>query len=147
LPIFESPLNHCIVIPPLSYANCCQAIVTHAHAARQPIPHMKGLQMNASIVQARPGVQNRGAAPGTMASMTGYASGAPTRRAILLALLEREPRTVNGLARDIGRGAPNVFRHLQRMETGGLVKMDRGAGRHGSKVYLTEAGRIAARTL
>ena len=82
-----------------------------------------------------------------IAPMTGYRTGAATRRKILLALLEREPRTINGLARDIGEDQANIGRHIGRMEKAGLVTVERRRGRAGSLVRLTEAGKTAARTV
>lgn len=79
--------------------------------------------------------------------MTGYKSGAPTRRAILLALLESEPRTVRGLAETCEHDPASMHRFVLRMERDGLLRVDRGRGRRGSSVYLTEAGKLAARTL
>lgn len=80
-------------------------------------------------------------------AVTGYKSGAATRRAILLALLAEEPRTIRGLAMTTGIDYANAYRHTKRMEASGLVRVDRSIGRHGAQVFLTEAGRTAARTL
>lgn len=79
--------------------------------------------------------------------MTGYKSGAATRRAILLALLEDEPRTVRGLAADIGLRHQVVDHHIGVMERAGMVSVERRRGRLGSMIRLTEAGRTAARTI
>jgi len=79
--------------------------------------------------------------------MTGYKTGAETRRAILLALLEREPRTMRGLAAATDRTHANIQAHLARMERSGLVTIERGQGRRGAQVRLTEAGRLAAQTV
>lgn len=79
--------------------------------------------------------------------MTGYRTGAPTRRKILEALLAREPRTVRGLAADIGVDHRIVTHHIGVMERAALVTVERRRGRLGSVVRLTEAGRTAARTI
>lgn len=80
-------------------------------------------------------------------SMTGYKSGAATRRAILLALLEREPRTVKGLAAEAGCVVSNAWRTVGLLERDGLVTVTRGMGRRGAAVTLTAAGRGAAQLL
>lgn len=76
--------------------------------------------------------------------MTGYRSGAPTRRAILLALLESEPRTVRGLATELSVDYRTALHHVGMMERAGLLSVERGRGQHGSAVRLTDAGRLAA---
>lgn len=80
-------------------------------------------------------------------AMTGYKSGAPTRRAILLALLESEPRTVRGLADAVGLTEGAIRKHVRSMTEDGLLTVRRGIGRRGSAVRLTRAGREAARIL
>lgn len=82
-----------------------------------------------------------------IARMTGYRSGAPTRRAILLALLESEPRTVRGLASAVGLTEGAIRKHVRSMAADGLLAVRPGIGRHGSAVRLTSAGREAARLL
>lgn len=79
--------------------------------------------------------------------MTGYKSGAPTRRAILLALLESEPRTIRGLALVAGIGPPAMMRHLRRMQESGLVSVCTGMSGTPGRVTLTPAGREAAKLL
>lgn len=79
--------------------------------------------------------------------MTGYKSGAPTRRAILLALLASEPRTINGLAKVANIGAPAMLRHLRRMRDSGMVEIRTGRRGQAGQVTLTPAGREAAKLL
>lgn len=78
-------------------------------------------------------------------AMTGYRTGAATRRAILLALLEREPRTVRGLAAAVGISYPAMRAHLLRMARDGAVVIQTGRRGSPGQVTLTEAGRTAAR--
>lgn len=80
-----------------------------------------------------------------MALMPGNVRGVATRRAILSALLEREPRTVRGLAAAIGMSEQGTRGHVIRMERDGLLAVERRAGRHGSSVSLTGTGREAAK--
>lgn len=80
-------------------------------------------------------------------AMTGYRSGAESRQAILAALLEREPRTVRGLADAVGISPAGMAKHVRLMARDGLLRVDRGIGRHGSSVYLTDAGRLAGKTV
>lgn len=79
--------------------------------------------------------------------MPGNKAGAATRRAILTALLEREPRTVNELAGVVGITHQGMGKHVRGMERDGLLTVERGMGRHGSQVRLTPAGRAAAKTV
>lgn len=74
-------------------------------------------------------------------------SGAPTRRAILLALLEQEPRTVSALAEVAGISQQGMDKHVRRLEDKGWLKVKRRMGQHGSEVTLTEEGRDFARTV
>ena len=83
----------------------------------------------------------------TSSAMTGYKTGAGTRRKILLALLASEPQTINGLARTVGLNVSNVYRHLQRMKRDGLVDVQAGARGTPGRVTLTTAGREAAKLL
>lgn len=89
-----------------------------------------------TLTKTRAGVHN--------APMTGYKTGAATRRKILLALLEREPRTIRGLAAVAGQAHPAMISQLRRMKRDGLVDVAPGVGRSGSKVTLTPAGRVMA---
>lgn len=73
-------------------------------------------------------------------------SGAPTRRAILSALLKAEPQTIRGLADAAGLTYVNLYHHLRVMERAGLIAIDRKRGRSGSRITLTEAGRLAAKS-
>lgn len=86
-------------------------------------------------------------AASTMPGMPGNRLGAPTRRAILAALLEHEPRTVNELAGAVGITQQGAAYHVDRMEKLGWLKVERRRGVHGSEVTLTEAGREVARTI
>ena len=80
----------------------------------------------------------------TMLLMTGYVSGNATRRLILLALLVREPQTMEDLARASGTTQPNVSKALRGMEQAGFVTVVRRKGRRGSEVRLTPKGRETA---
>lgn len=91
------------------------------------------MQMQTRILQSQP--------------MTGYASGKATRRAILLALLAREPQSIRSLATAAGLDYANAWRQIQRMERDGMVTVHRGMGRTGSTVALTPAGRGGAELL
>lgn len=77
--------------------------------------------------------------------MTGYATGAETRRAILTALLAREPQSIRALATGAGLAYSHAYRVIRLLERDGLVTVERAIGRHGSTVRLTPAGREAAR--
>ena len=79
--------------------------------------------------------------------MTGYKTGAATRRKILLALLEREPRTIRELATAASYDYGNTWRVVKMLERDGLVIVERSIGRHGSAVRLTAAGKGAAQLL
>lgn len=80
-----------------------------------------------------------------MALMPGNARGAAARRAILIALLQEEPRTVRGLAVALGTSRAGVYGLVGRMERDGLLSVERRRGQHGSSVTLTQAGREAAK--
>ncbi len=77
----------------------------------------------------------------------GYKTGAATRRAILLALLAEEPRTIRGLAAAVGVTENGTRGHVRRMERDGLLMVTRRMGRLGSEVRLTAAGKEAAKLL
>lgn len=79
--------------------------------------------------------------------MTGYKSGAATRRAILLALLAEEPRTIRGLAAAVGISHPGMRSHLKRMQAAGLVTVAIGKRGAAGQARLTAAGREAAKLL
>lgn len=90
----------------------------------------------------------RTAAVTTMSDeMPGYKTGAESRRKILAALLEREPRTVNELAEVVGITQQAMARTVDRLERASWVRVERRRGRRGSAVRLTEAGRLAAKTV
>lgn len=73
----------------------------------------------------------------------GYAYADPTRMAILRALAMREPQTGLGLAASAGVNRGSVAHHIEAMERAGLVTVAR-AGRRGSDIRLTDAGRKLA---
>lgn len=89
----------------------------------------------------------RAAVDAILSPMPGNKAGAATRRAILAALLEHEPRTVNELAGAVGITQQGAAYHVDRMEKLGWLKVERRRGVHGSEVTLTEAGREVARTI
>lgn len=76
--------------------------------------------------------------------MTGYASGRATRRAILLALLAREPQSIRALATAAGIVYSHAYQVVRLLERDDLVSVSRRMGPHGSEVRLTAAGREAA---
>ncbi|GGK25191.1 HVO_A0114 family putative DNA-binding protein [Salinarimonas ramus] len=53
----------------------------------------------------------------------------PENRKLLSVIRDRKPRSVAELARMAGRAEPNVLRTLSKLETIGLVTMDRVANR------------------
>lgn len=77
--------------------------------------------------------------------MTGYATGAETRRAILTALLAREPQSIRALASAAGIVYSHAYQVVRLLERDGLVSVSRRMGPRGSEVQLTPAGREAAR--
>lgn len=77
------------------------------------------------------------------AARAGNVAGDATRRAILAALLDREPQTIRGLAKAAGTGYMNARYHLDILTRAGLLEVDRRRGRAGSRVCLTAAGREA----
>jgi len=50
-------------------------------------------------------------------------------RALLRVIVERRPRSVAELAAMTGRAEQNVLRTLKKLETAGVVRLDRGDGR------------------
>jgi len=79
--------------------------------------------------------------------MTGYRTGAETRRRILRALLALEPRTIRGLADAANKDYSTIAHHLRGLESDGLVTVGRARGRLGAKVRLTTAGKSAAQMM
>lgn len=80
-----------------------------------------------------------------IAPMSGYSTGDATRAAIILALLEREPQTIQDLADATGTSRPNVSKILRGMERDGVVTAIRQTGRGGADVRLTPCARETAR--